>query len=123
MPKRYSHSRSRSRQPHHTQSSQTEWIELEADVLEGLEHFGRAELHDRDNYVKFTDVSRTGALRFWYGGQLSALLDMRSLIAIYLVQRFAVPRPRALLGHQHFTALLNQIATVRALAPASAYRT
>jgi 23S rRNA G2445 N2-methylase RlmL len=34
-----------------------------------------------------------------------------------------VPRPRALLGHQHLTALLDQIATVRALFPAETYRT
>jgi tRNA (guanine6-N2)-methyltransferase len=47
---------------------------------------------------------------------------MRSIVAVYLVRHFAVPRPRALLGHQHFTALCDLIATVRGLAPQE-YRT
>lgn len=124
MPKRHSYSRSPSQSPCRTEPSKAESLELEADVLEGLEHFGQAELYGRlSSYVKLSDVSRAGALRFRYSGPLRALLDMRSLTAIYLVRSFAVPRPRALLGHQHFTALLNQIAAVRALAPASAYQT
>jgi 23S rRNA G2445 N2-methylase RlmL len=124
MPKRNSHPRSPSHPQRRPETSKPESFDLEADVLEGLEQFGRAELRDRlDHYVKISDISRGGAIRFRYSGQLSTLLDMRSLIAIYLVQRFAVPRPRALLGHQHFTALLDHIAMVRALAPAGAYQT
>jgi 23S rRNA G2445 N2-methylase RlmL len=99
-------------------------LELEADVLEGLERFGHAELKQRLlNYVKFNEISHGGRLRFSYAGDLRALLDMRSLLAVYLVRTFAVPRPRALLGHQHFSVLLGQIATVRALYPEGAYRT
>jgi tRNA (guanine6-N2)-methyltransferase len=116
--------RSPSHQPRRAETSKTESLEFEADVLEGLGHFGRAELRDHlKHYVKLSDSPSGNAIRFRYSSQLSALLDMRSLIAIYLVQRFAVPRPRALLGHQHFTALLNQIAKVRALAPEGAYQT
>jgi SAM-dependent methyltransferase len=123
MSKRSPHSQSLPHPPRHIDTHKPEWLDLEADVLEGLESFGRAELQDLlQHYVKLHEVL-SGAIRFRYSGQLSALLDMRSLVAIYLVRRFAVPRPRGLLGHQHFTALLDQIATVRALAPAGAYRT
>jgi ubiquinone/menaquinone biosynthesis C-methylase UbiE len=123
MPKRNFHSRSPSHLPRHTETSKAEWHDLEADVLEGLEHFGSAELRNRfHHYVKFSDTPSPGAIRFHYSGDLSALLDLRSLIAIYLVRRFDVPRPRALLGHQHFTALLDQVATVRRLAAADAYQ-
>jgi 23S rRNA G2445 N2-methylase RlmL len=102
----------------------TEAIDLEADVLAGLEDFGRAELRDRlHHYVKITNDSIDGAICFRYAGELSELLHMRSLVAIYVVRRFVVPRPRALLGHQHFTTLLDQIATVRALASEKAYQT
>jgi tRNA (guanine6-N2)-methyltransferase len=124
MPKRNSRSRSLSHPPHRIETSKAESFELEAEVLEGLERFGRAELYDRlHHYVKLQADPRESAIRFRYSGQLSALLDMRSLVAIYLVRRFAVPRPRALLGHQHFTALLDQIAAVRALALAGTYQT
>jgi SAM-dependent methyltransferase len=124
MSQRNFHPRSPARPPRRAETAKAVSYELEADLLEGLEHFGRTELQNRlRNYVKLNDSPANGVLRFYYSGQLSALLDMRSLTAIYLVRRFAVPRPRALLGHQHFTALLEQIAMVRALAPAGAYQT
>jgi 23S rRNA G2445 N2-methylase RlmL len=124
MPKRNFHPHSPSRLAQHAETPKTEPFELEADVLEGLEQFGRTELRDRLNhYVKLSNVPSRNAIRFRYTGKLDALLQTRSLIAIYLVRRFAVPRPRALLGHQHFTALLDQIAMARALAPAGAFQT
>src|SRR5947207_5156495 len=93
-------------------------FDCEADVLEGLERFAYAELTERLNErVKIVVAPHDGRLRFNYRGDLHALLDMCSILAIYLVRRFAVPRPRALLGHQHFTALLDLIDTVRTLFP------
>jgi tRNA (guanine6-N2)-methyltransferase len=98
--------------------------DCEADVLAGLERFAYAELTERLNErVKIVGAPHDGRLRFDYRGDLRALLDMRSILAIYLVRRFAVPRPRALLGHQHFTALLDLIDSVRAPFPKGAYRT
>ena len=124
MPKRNTQTRSLPHQQRRTDTPRSETLELEADVIEGLERFGRAELQERlRHYVNIRDAPLHGAIRFGYTGQLKMLLEIRSLVAIYLVRRFAVPRPRALLGHQHFTALLDQIAMVRALAPQEAYRT
>ena len=125
MPKRHLHSRLLSQPSPSIKTPRGLSFELEADVLEGLEGFGRAELRDRlYQYVELEHADpRPGTIRFHYTGPLSALLELRSLIAIYLVRPYAVPRPRALLGHQYFSALLDQIGTVRALAPAGAYQT
>jgi 23S rRNA G2445 N2-methylase RlmL len=93
-------------------------------VLEGLEPLSAAELYERlDRYVELFERPLAGKLRFSYSGDLRALLELRSILAIYLVRRFAVPRPKALLGHQHFTALLDLIGAARGLFPSDAYRT
>jgi 23S rRNA G2445 N2-methylase RlmL len=96
----------------------------EADILEGLEQIGRAELRERlGSAVVFGADTREGTIRFSYNGALRRLLDLRSFVAVYLVHTFAVPRPRALLGHQHLTALHELLATARALFPKDAFRT
>jgi predicted RNA methylase len=95
----------------------------EADVLPGLERFARAELIERaGRQVSFTGAAHDGQIKFHYTGDLRTLLKMHSIVAVYLVRQFAVPRPRALLGHQHLTALCDLIATARGLAPQE-YRT
>jgi ubiquinone/menaquinone biosynthesis C-methylase UbiE len=98
-------------------------FDCEVDVLEGLERFAQAEIVERLGARPFVASERAGTLRFRYSGDLRLLLDLRSVIAIYFVRRFAVPRPRALLGHEHFEALLRLIATARSLAPPESYRT
>src|SRR5258706_8892722 len=99
-------------------------LDCEADILEGLEPFGSDELSERfGRYVEQSARPAAGKLRFRYSGDLRALLDLRSIVAVYLVRRYMIPRPKALLGHQHLTALLDQIATARALFPSDAYRT
>jgi SAM-dependent methyltransferase len=96
----------------------------EADVLEGLEQIGRAELRERlGSAVTFVDDIREGTIRFSYTGDLRALLDLRSFVAVYLTYTFAIPRPRALLGHQHLTTLLDLLGTARALFPMGTFRT
>jgi 23S rRNA G2445 N2-methylase RlmL len=95
--------------------------ECEADVLEGLEAFA---LNDVQTVRGVEELDpQTGALRFSFSGPLRDLLSMRSVIAIYLIERFALPRPKALLGHQHFERLIALIATVRDLWPNDAFTT
>lgn len=53
---------------------------------------------------------------------LKALLSLRSVVAAYLVTPFEVPRPKALLGDQHFRRLLAAIETVQALHPEGAFK-
>jgi tRNA (guanine6-N2)-methyltransferase len=93
-------------------------------VLEGLERFAHAELEQRHGMrIQFLPGGRPGALRFSYGGDLAALLDLRSVVAIYLVVRFDIPRPKALLGNQQFGELAGAIEHAISLVPAGAYRT
>jgi tRNA (guanine6-N2)-methyltransferase len=124
MPRRHAGSRPRPQPPRRANVESTTSLDLEADVLPGLERLAVAELRERlGDYVKLNRAPSDGTIRFSYAGALSALLELRSVVTIYLVRRFAVPRPRGLLGHQHFTALLGQIAAVRELAPEGAFQT
>ncbi|HJZ49987.1 MAG TPA: methyltransferase domain-containing protein [Roseiflexaceae bacterium] len=97
---------------------------IEADVLEGLERIAQAELSERfGGRVRFETGARVGALHFSYAGDLSELLALRSVVAVYLVRRFAIPRPKALLGNQQFGELAGAISSVLELAPPRTYAT
>lgn len=78
--------------------------EYEAEVIPGLEAFAIDELCRMS--LSPIRQSRSGFLRFKFDGDESALLTLRSVIAIYRIHNFAIPRPKALLGHEHFTRLL-----------------
>lgn len=99
--------------------------ECEADVSEGLEDIAWRELKTlfEDRIESSLLPKRPGALRFQYTGNLWHLLRLRTAQAVYLVEQYDIPRPKALLGDQHFKRLLDQIARVRDLSPADAYRT
>lgn len=94
----------------------------EATVTAGLESVAREEIQ-RLRCSGAVEQAGPGALRFEYRGDLTALLQLRTVIAVYLVCRFAVPRPRALLGEEHLRSLLASIALVRGLARPDPYRT
>jgi 23S rRNA G2445 N2-methylase RlmL len=97
---------------------------IEADVLEGLERIAEAELRERfGGRVRFEGSARPGALRFSFAGELADLLAIRSVVAVYGVQYFDVPRPKGLLGNQQFGELSGAIAAVIDLAPPNAYTT
>ncbi len=74
-----------------------------------------------DRIEKVDTPPKSGVLRFSYTGNLYQLTRLQTVQAAYLIQQFAVPRPKALLGDQHFKTLLAQIAAVRELSPADAY--
>jgi 23S rRNA G2445 N2-methylase RlmL len=97
----------------------------EADVAEGLEWLARDELRAQlGDRIEFTDTHRRpGVVRFSYTGNLYPLLKQAALQSVYLARYYPVPRPKALLGDQHFKAWLEQIRLVRDLSPADAYRT
>lgn len=101
---------------------------IEAEVAEGLEEIARDEIRARLGgraalYRLAGDRPERGVVRFDYRGELRELLELRTVLAAHLVRHFPVPRPRALLGDEHFRALLAQLALVRALLPPDAYRT
>ena len=87
-----------------------ERLELVAETLAGLEPFARGEL-ERLRGVRV--LSETpGELRFTYSGDTKRLRGLRIVVAVYLALHFDVPRPKALLGHQHLTRLIETVQIV-----------
>jgi 23S rRNA G2445 N2-methylase RlmL len=96
----------------------------EADVLEGLEDFALDELTERfGQMMTSVDVPRPGTIAFVFDGDTGALLALRSVVAVYRVLTFAVTRPKALLGHEHFTRLVHAIRDVRTVDQAHRFET
>ncbi len=81
--------------------------EYEAEVIPGLESCAIDELRQlAPAALGNLRRSRAGFLRFRCAGAAADLLSLRSVIALYQIHHFAIPRPKALLGHEHFTRLL-----------------
>ncbi len=78
----------------------------EAEVIPGLESYAIEELQRRFGAkISLAKTLRAGFIRFRYRGAGWGLRSLRSVIAVYQVHLFSVPRPKALLGHQHFSRL------------------
>jgi tRNA (guanine6-N2)-methyltransferase len=96
----------------------------EAEVVTGLKPFAQAELTRRFGArLTVLDKGKPEEIPFYYDGALLALDELSQASAVYLARHYPIPRPLALLGHQHFTALLRQIDTVRGLRPHGTFRT
>ena len=80
---------------------------FEAEVIPGLEPIAIDELRGRFSSTA-VDMTRTraGFLRFRFSDRPTLLNSLRSVIAVYKIHPFLIPRPKALLGHQHFTRLV-----------------
>lgn len=97
-------------------------IEYEIEVPEGLEQLAEQELIQQLESVHIV-ARHTGALRIDYRGKPKALWRLRRCLAVYSVERFAVPRPKALLGHEHLSRLKRQIQAVLNLSPTERWQT
>ena len=88
------------------------------EILQGVKPFACQELlHRFGKRVSILPGDDPETIFLRYQGDLHELLRLRTIVAVYLVQHFPVPRARALLGQQHFQSLLRQIETVRRLYP------
>lgn len=90
----------------------------EAEVAFGLEEIAHSELRlslQRRLRLLQPIQADSGFISFEYRGELPDLLKLRTVLAVHLVQHFPIPRPKALLGHQHFQALLRQVNAVLGL--------
>jgi 16S rRNA G966 N2-methylase RsmD len=97
----------------------------EAEVLPGLEPFVSGELTRLFGSVvtlRWPDEAAS-AVSFEYSGPQSSLLALRTAAAVYRVLHFDISRPKALLGHEHFTRLTARIDHVRGSFPAGTFRT
>ncbi len=82
--------------------------EYEAECIPGLEAFAIDELRSFDGVLPHNLVtSRPGFVRFRFAGSPQVFSALRLTVAMYGVHRFEIPRPKALLGHQHLTRLIN----------------
>jgi 23S rRNA G2445 N2-methylase RlmL len=98
-------------------------FDIECDVLEGLETYAHDEIRKRFRRRCSSMTLHPARIRMLYTGELRSLLRLRSVLAAYLVATYDVSRPRALLGHQHFTRLLRTLDMVRSLGRPEQYRT
>jgi len=97
---------------------------LELEVIPGLAQFAEAELqsHTRD-HVTLLPSDREDRVRFRYSGRPSCFLALRQAVAVHRVRPFAIPRPKALLGHQNFEALIDLIKEALDLHPLGSFHT
>ncbi len=103
--------------------SETKFAVYEAEVAEGLEAVARDEINDLLGKQARNYRVEKGVVRFSFAGKPQTLFKLRTVNAVYSYLYFDVPRPRALLGHEHFSQILQQIETIRALSPRSSYET
>jgi tRNA (guanine6-N2)-methyltransferase len=77
-----------------------QWQLFEAEILEGLKPFAMNELQSK--FGKDIDIQKSDetAILFYYRGDFARLLDLRTVVALYDMGHFAIPRPKALLGHE-----------------------
>lgn len=98
--------------------------QCEAEVVTGLKAYAAAELYRRfGDSVRVLDKAKPEEIPFHFSGSLSDLSALTQSASVYLMQHYDIPRPQALLGHQHMTLLLKHISTVRSMHPAGTFRT
>ncbi|MCU0476015.1 MAG: methyltransferase domain-containing protein [Anaerolineae bacterium] len=79
---------------------------FEAEVLPGLERLALDDIRARVGQANTQATVGAGAVVFTYAGPLQRLQTLRVATAVYGSLTFNVPRPKALLGHEHFTRIL-----------------
>ena len=96
----------------------------EIEVAEGLENVLKDELLQvaGENAIAHLAVHE-GALQFQYAGPVEKLLGLKTVISVYTRLYFDVPRPRALLGHEHFQMIVRAIDAARRLPGTLPYQT
>ncbi|MEI7770741.1 MAG: methyltransferase domain-containing protein [Chloroflexales bacterium] len=94
---------------------------IEVMVAEGLEPIVRDEMRLLGPLARPDRDGPPGVIGVDYAGELRALLGLRTAQSVYLVRAFPVPRPKALLGDEHFRAVLAMIDKVRRLHPPGAF--
>ena len=93
--------------------------QYEAEVLPGLTGLAAIELSELGAR---TGATRDDAVPFSFAGSETELLGLRRSVAVYRVLDFDVPRPKALLGHEHFTALVQVVRELQRAHPFEGFR-
>lgn len=92
-------------------------MQIELDVAPGLEEICEQEVK---TIFPFLDiVTYPAAIQFEFHDDPKRLDQLRSANAAYCLLEFPIPRPKALLGHQHYTRLITAMQSVPGLQDAS----
>jgi tRNA (guanine6-N2)-methyltransferase len=84
--------------------------EYEIEIVDGLEELARQELRQLRHQIEiFPHHARRSSIRFKWDYAPQRLAQLRLAQAVYLVEHFAIPRPKALLGDAHFRRLVGSI--------------
>jgi tRNA (guanine6-N2)-methyltransferase len=96
----------------------------EAEVAEGLEQFAREEIAQVfPRFAQLRPQQEQGSVHFTFSGDLRSLTKLKTIEAVFQVQHYPIPRPRALLGDANFRILLRQIEEVRTLHQSDQFHT
>ena len=96
----------------------------EAETIFGLEGPAEEELRSRlGKSARLLGRPAAGRVAFAYVGPDASLDTLRSVVAVHRVEAFPVPRPKALLGHEHLTRMVATLHGVMARQPRGAFRT
>lgn len=97
--------------------------DTELEVALGIEEIAFDELQSTLRNVSNNQMRKhNGAITLRYAGDLRHLNSLKTVDAVYLCLHYEVPRPRALLGHEHFHRLLDHINIIREHHPRSAFK-
>jgi tRNA (guanine6-N2)-methyltransferase len=94
-----------------------------AEVAPGLEDIAAAEIATLVNVQILAAEPSSGEVEFLYAGRANDLIHLKTVIAVYSVRRYDIPRPKAFLGHQHFQTLVKQLYQSIHLHPAGTFNT
>lgn len=85
----------------------------EAEVIIGIEDIAINELKSTKGINRQSiKIIRDGFIRFEFTKNPQTLLMLNSIIAIYAIHHFDISRPKALLGHQNFTRLIDLLSDI-----------
>lgn len=96
---------------------------LEVIAPGGLEPLARRELRRLGRSVQLEADGAPEVIALGYSGELRQLLGLRSVVSVYLVRSFAVPRPKALLGDEQLRAATAMCEAVLRLHPPGSFKT
>ena len=97
----------------------------EIELIPGLEAFVERELVTLLGRARFRLLGypRDGRLTIRFRGPEDRLCGLTTVVAVHAVHTFDVPRPKALLGHQHLARLFAVIESLVASKPDGTFKT
>ncbi len=88
--------------------------QIEVEFLSGLKDIVKNELKQKFKGIK--PISETdSSLSFTYSGNISKLKTLKTVVAVYAIKNFDIPRPKALLGNEQWRDLMTFLKDIKQL--------